>query len=93
MDFLNTHTVTTNFNSMSSSMVSGPNFQINVPSSSVMMAKPLSYRFRVAEYEKDGEIVKVGLQVQEWEHDNFGAPTLKSDWKDVERVRLPLEST
>jgi hypothetical protein len=70
-------------------MVSGPNYQISVPSSSVMMAKPLSYKFRVAEYVKDGKVMKVNLQVATFEHDNYGTRQLREDFTDVERIQLP----
>ena len=64
---------------------------MEVPQSSFMMAKPLSYEFRVAEYEdRNGEIVKVGLQVQVIEHDNYGVGLIKETWADVPRVRLPF---
>lgn len=89
MESLNVQTVTTQFNSMSSSMVSGPNFQVNVPSSTVMVAKPLSYKFRVAEYVKDGKVMKVNLQVATFEHDNYGTRQMREDFTDVERIQLP----
>ena len=66
-------------------------FELRVPQSSVTMAKPLSYDFRVAEY-VDGadKVVKVGLQVAVFEHDNYGVRQLRKDWTDVPRVRLPF---
>jgi len=91
MRTLNTQTVITQFNSMSSSMVSGPNFQINVPSSYVMVPKPLSYSFRVAEFlDADGNVVKVGLQGKIYEHDMYGSPTLLQDWSDIPRVQIDV---
>ena len=90
MEQLSTQTVNTNFNSLPTIFQSGSSFKMEVPQSNVTMAKPLSYKFRVAEYEKGGEVVKVGLQVQSWEHDNYGVAILKKDWTDVERVRLPF---
>jgi hypothetical protein len=89
MEHLNTQTVATNYNSPPAVYQTGGAFKVEIPQSSVTVPKPLSYKFRVAEYEKDGEIVKVGLQVQTWEHDNYGSCILKKDWTDVERVRLP----
>jgi hypothetical protein len=52
-----------------------------------MMAKPLSYEFRVVEHVEDGKIVKVGLQYQVWEHDNYGSGQIKIGWSDVKRVQ------
>ena len=60
-----------------------------IPLQSVPMAKPLSYEFRVAEHtDVSGNIVKVGLQVRIWEHDQYGVGQLFHDWKDVERVKV-----
>lgn len=57
------------------------------PPSTVQFVKPETYEFRVAEVMDDtGKITKVGLQVQVWEHDEWGSGTLKFDWKDVPRV-------
>ena len=91
MDRLNTQTVTTTFNSPMASYSSSGHFEIKVPQSSVMVAKPLSYEFRVAEYvnEKD-EVLKVGLQVAVFEHDNYGVRQLLQDFTDVERVKIKL---
>jgi len=89
MEHLNTQTVVTNYNTPPAVYQSGGAFRLEIPQSSLMVVKPLSYKFRVAEYEKGGEVVRVGLQVQAWEHDNYGTPTMKYDWMDVERVRLP----
>lgn len=90
MEQLNTQTVITSFNSPQSSYQSGGQFKIEVPQSSVMIPKPLSYDFRVAEYEdKDGNITQVGLQVAVFEHDNYGVRQLRQDWTPVKRVRLP----
>jgi hypothetical protein len=71
---------------------SGPH-KIEIPQSSVSIAKPVSYEFRVAEYINDNkEVVKVGLQVRMWEHSNItnGDGFIKQDWKDVERVQIPI---
>ena len=69
----------------------GP-FKMEVPQSSVSVLRPVSYKFRVAEHVDDkGNVQKVGLQVQVWEHTNYGgAGTMKHDWMDVERVQLPF---
>jgi hypothetical protein len=51
--------------------------------------KPLSYEFRVAEIVDDnGKVEKVKLQVQIWEHDEFGSGTVKHYWADVPRCNL-----
>ena len=54
----------------------------------VQFVKPLSYEFRVAEYSKDGKITKVRLQVQVWEHDEYGNGNVVQYWKDVDRIPL-----
>ena len=91
MEHLNTQTVCTTFNSVQTSYQSGGQFKVEIPQSSVMMVKPLSYEFRVAEYHDENDnVIKVGLQVQVYEHDNYGKPQLRQGWQDVERVRLPL---
>jgi hypothetical protein len=90
MEQLSIQTVTTNYNPPTTVYQNGGAFKVEIPQSSVTVSKPLSYKFRVAEYGKGGEVVKVGLQVQTWEHDNYGTATLKKDWTDVERVRLPF---
>lgn len=57
------------------------------PNISVPFAKPESYEFRVAEFvDEHGKIVKVGLQVRTWDHDEYGVGNLKMDWLDVPRV-------
>lgn len=66
--------------------------QISVPQTiqpniNVQFVKPESYEFRVAEFiDVDGKIIKVGLQVRTWEHDEYGTGNLKFDWSDVPRV-------
>ena len=91
---LNSHTVYTQFNTNSTGTTfqNGPNYSVQVPNSSVMMAKSLSYEFRVVEHVKDGEIVKVGLQYQVWEHDNYGAGNVKQIWTDVVRVQKDVDT-
>lgn len=51
--------------------------------------KPLSYDFRVVEIiGDDGKIETVKLQVQIWEHDEFGQGIVKQMWTDVPRVKM-----
>lgn len=91
MESLNTQTVVTQFNApMVSANYSTGAFNMQVPQSSVMIPKPLSYEFRVVEYEdKEGNITQVGLQIATFEHDNYGVRQLRQDWTPVKRVRLP----
>jgi hypothetical protein len=91
MEYLNTQTVSTTFNTSSTVYQgSGGPFKLEVPQSSVIIPKPLSYEFRVAEYEdSEGNITQVGLQVAVFEHDNYGVRQLRQDWTPVKRVRLP----
>lgn len=59
------------------------------PAIPVDFVKPLSYEFRVAEHVDDsGKITKVCLQVQVWEHDEFGSGTVKYTWTDVPRYKF-----
>ena len=94
VDFLNIQTVYTSFTNPSPTLFNGggsPSFKMEIPQSTVMIPKPLSYQFRVAEYvnEKD-EVAKVRLQVAVFEHDNFGVRQLRQDFTDVERVKIKL---
>ncbi len=59
-----------------------------LPSIPIDFVKPLSYEFRVAEFLDDDKIVKVCLQMQIWEHDEFGSGTVKQYWHDVPRVKF-----
>ena len=60
----------------------------------IQVAKPESYEFRVAEtVNKEGKIVKVGLQVRVWEHDELGTGIVKFEWKDVPRVVIFEDGT
>jgi hypothetical protein len=60
------------------------------PALPVQFVKPLSYEFRVAEFiDNKNTVIKVGLQVQVMEHDEYGAGIVKQYWKDVERVQVP----
>lgn len=62
---------------------------IQQPSLQVAFAKPVSYEFRVAEHlDAEGKITKVGLQVQVWEHDEYGAGNIVQFWSDVPRVKI-----
>ena len=55
----------------------------------VDFVKPLSYEFRVAEtVDLKGKVIKVSLQVQIWEHDEFGSGTVKQTWQDVPRYKF-----
>ena len=93
MESLNTTYVHTNYNTASSPVNLGTSgHQFTIPSSSVMIPKPLSYEFRVVEHMKDGQIVKVGLQYQVWEHDPYGVGIVKHQWKDVERVQKDVDT-
>lgn len=57
----------------------------------VDFVKPLSYEFRVAEFiGNEDKIVKVALQVQVWEHDEFGSGHIKQTWAEVPRIKIPM---
>jgi hypothetical protein len=55
----------------------------------IPFVKPVSYEFRVAEIiNETGKIEKVKLQMQVWEHDEYGSGTVKQFWSDVPRVMM-----
>jgi hypothetical protein len=67
-----------------------PPMPASPPAIMVQFVKPLSYEFRVAEhYDAEEKLQKVGLQVQIWEHDEYGVGVVKQYWSDVERVKIP----
>jgi hypothetical protein len=64
---------------------------VTAPPPTVMLAKPLSYQFQVVEYtDKDDKVVRVELQVQKTEHDNYGNIIHSSGFQPVPRIKLPL---
>lgn len=59
------------------------------PQQYVPFVKPLSYEFRVAEIVDDtGKIETVKLQMQIWEHDEYGSGIVKQYWQDVPRYKF-----
>lgn len=59
------------------------------PAIPFQFVKPVSYEFRVAEtVDDDGKITKVALQMQVWEHDQYGSGNVKQTWADVPRVKF-----
>ena len=59
------------------------------PPIAVDFVKPLSYEFRVAEtVDIEGKITKVALQVQVWEHDEYGSGNVKQTWTEVPRYKF-----
>jgi hypothetical protein len=66
-----------------------PPVPITPPALPVQFVKPLSYEFRVAEViDENGKIESVKLQMQIWEHDEFGTGTIKQSWTDVPRYKF-----
>lgn len=59
------------------------------PALPVQFVKPLSYEFRVTEtVDDDGKVLFVKLQMQIWEHDEYGTGTVKHYWQDVPRIKV-----
>lgn len=59
------------------------------PAIPFQVVKPLSYEFRVAEtVDEEGKIIRVALQMQIWEHDEYGAGNVKQVWQEVPRVKF-----
>jgi hypothetical protein len=92
---LRTETVNTIFNSPNSNWQPGGGpFKMEIPQSSVMISRPLSYEFRVVEaVDHDDKIAKVSLQTRVWEHSNYGNGTVIQDWTDVPRIKVPYVAT
>jgi len=73
--------------------------QINLPVQTLpqqyaQFVKPLSYEFRVAEIVNDeGKIETVKLQMQVWEHDEYGSGIVKQFWHDVPRQKFDKNGT
>ena len=68
--------------------------QVNLPVMHIDFVKPLSYEFRVAEIvDENNKIETVKLQVQVWEHDEFGTGNVKQYWSDVPRQRFDKNGT
>ena len=64
------------------------------PPATVPFVKPLSYEFRVAEhYDPNGKLAKVVLQMQTWEHDEYGSGVVKQYWHDVPRIKIDSNGT
>lgn len=84
---LNTQTIQTQIGNNQGYAAPVGNMLIPLPV--VMVSKPVSYEFRVAEILDDaGKIEKVKLQVQVWEHDEFGSGVVKQYWHDVPRIKM-----
>ena len=67
---------------------------VQLPAIPIDFVKPVSYEFRVAETVDDsGKVIKVSLQMQVWEHDEFGSGTVKHYWQDVPRVKFDKNGT
>lgn len=55
----------------------------------ITLPKVPSYEFRVVEWtDVNDKIVKVGLQVKENIHNQWGSIETYNDWKDVERIKM-----
>ena len=65
-------------------------YKLEIPQPCIEVNKTLQYEFRVLESVKDGEVIKVGLQVKAYELDHYGSRVMLCDWTDVERVRLEV---
>ena len=59
-----------------------------LPQQYAQFVKPLSYEFRIHETVEDGKVTKVKLQVQVWEHDEYGSGIVKQYWQDVPRSQF-----
>lgn len=61
---------------------------MTMPQQYASFVKPLSYEFRVHETVEAGKVTKVKLQVQIWEHDEYGSGIVKQRWQDVPRAQF-----
>lgn len=65
---------------------------LSLPVQTAPFVKPLTYEFRVAEFVDDsGKIERVNLQMQVYEHDEYGAGIVKMFWHDVPRVKISAD--
>ena len=65
-----------------------------LPQQYAPFVKPLSYEFRVAEIVNDeGKTETVKLQMQVWEHDEYGSGIVKQFWQDVPRQKFDKNGT
>ena len=65
-----------------------------LPQQYAPFVKPLSYEFRVAEIVNDeGKTETVKLQMQVWEHDEYGSGIVKQFWHDVPRQKFDKNGT
>jgi len=66
-----------------------PPMPASPPAIPIQFVKPVSYEFRVAEVvDIEGKIQTVKLQMQVWEHDEYGSGNVKMFWHDVPRIKL-----
>lgn len=71
-----------------------PPMPASPPAIPIQFVKPLSYEFRVAEIiDEDGRIETVKLQMQVWEHDEYGSGNVKQYWTDVPRQKFDKNGT
>lgn len=91
---LRVETITTQFNTPPTVYQSSGAFQMQVPQSSFMMVRPVSYEFRVLEkVNEEGHVDKVTLQTRIWEHTNYGSGAVIQEWTDVPRIRVDANGT
>lgn len=66
-----------------------PPMPASPPAMPIQFVKPVSYEFRVAEvYDENNNLQTVKLQMQVWEHDEYGSGNVKVFWHDVPRIKL-----
>ena len=93
MEKLNTQVVNTTYapsNQIYQSSTSS--YKMEIPSTSIQLAKPLSYEFRVVEHVNGTEVIRVGLQYRVLEHDNYGISSVLQNWVDVQRVKKDVNT-
>jgi hypothetical protein len=57
---------------------------------STVLAKPLSYQFRVVEWVKDNHVAGVELQVKTTKHDQYGTIVEEGTWNKVPRIKMDM---
>jgi len=86
---LTTTSIVTNVPVASSYCSSGLSATIS-GSFSTILAKPLSYQFRVVEWVKDNHVAGVELQVKTTEHDQYGTIVKEGPWNKVPRIKMDM---
>ena len=57
----------------------------------ISFAVPISYEFRVVEYTEMDKVIKARMEFKINQHDQYGNISISGDWKEVDRIQMPLD--